>query len=431
MSRPLQLGVALDGFNMWVFLFLLWFCFCVMSGPFSHDYGYFIACNSGGIKVWAEDFVFSCFSMFSLWFCGHSSSICFGVPVAFCTFCILCFGGLVSFVSFTCFSGSLPFFDLICLTWLVLISAIRIIPLCFFWACICVASCNFPSVFPLLVFLFLWAILYSYDFFVGLISLLPIWLLGHSPRGRLCRLHLWSTPPLPVLFLLIHSYPSSLSMSPCIFVSVMVIMWLLCVLVAVFRLPIFPVIRFAFAFIIFSLLYFFVGCFCAGILLTCFNLFEVFPVVFFSMPMMSGWKSVLFSWLFVCIFVFFLSDGLPLFCCRPCHSIMFVRVVLRGCLWRCLGRYLGLWHQWRWRRNASIFPECVPFRSCYLVKSIHWWNFVYNGLTRSIVWSKVSYGLKQTKRTVMIKTRRKWNVDILVEVWFLFKSHWVESMDGS
>ena len=46
------------------------------------------------------------------------------------------------------------------------------------------------------------------------------------------------TPPLPVLFLLIHSYSSSLRMSPCTLVSVVVIMWLLCVLASVFMLSI-------------------------------------------------------------------------------------------------------------------------------------------------------------------------------------------------
>ena len=47
------------------------------------------------------------------------------------------------------------------------------------------------------------------------------------------------TPPSsPVLFLLIHSYPSNLGMSPCTLVSVVVIMWLLCVLASVFMLSI-------------------------------------------------------------------------------------------------------------------------------------------------------------------------------------------------
>ena len=47
------------------------------------------------------------------------------------------------------------------------------------------------------------------------------------------------TPPSsPVLFLLIHSYPSNWGMSPCTLVSVVVIMWLLCVLASVFMLSI-------------------------------------------------------------------------------------------------------------------------------------------------------------------------------------------------
>ena len=59
----------------------------------------------------------------------------------------------------------------------------------------------------------------------------------------------------------------------CTLVSVMVIVWLLCVLAAVFRLSIFSVIPFPFAYIIFSYLSFFLGWFFVRVfLLTCLNL---------------------------------------------------------------------------------------------------------------------------------------------------------------
>ena len=95
-----------------------------------------------------------------------------------------------------------------------------------------------------------------------------------------------ATPPsLLVLFLLSHSYPSSLGMSPCTLVSVMVIVWLLCVLVAIFRLSIFFSYSISICIHYFQLPVFLLGVvFCAGLLVDLFesDLFGVLIFVFFE-----------------------------------------------------------------------------------------------------------------------------------------------------
>ena len=132
-----------------------------------------------------------------------------------------------------------------------------------------------------------------------------------------------ATPPLLCLFcscLSIHSYPSSLGRSPFTLVSVMVIMWLLCIPVAVFRLSI-SSYSICICIHYFQSLVFLLGwVFCAGLLLTCLNLnfFGSSLLYFLSMSLISGWGSVLFSCLFLYICCV-LPIGLPLFCCHPCR----------------------------------------------------------------------------------------------------------------
>ena len=110
-------------------------------------------------------------------------------------------------------------------------------------------------------------------------------------------------PSFPVLFLLIHSYPSSLGMSPCILVSVIVMIWLLCVLAAVFRQSIFLVIPFALAYILFILLSFFFGWFlCMFFFFDLFesDLFYDFLDVVFLEAASNHWFLLCF--IFLCVF---------------------------------------------------------------------------------------------------------------------------------
>ena len=147
-------------------------------------------------------------------------------------------------------------------------------------------------------------------------------------------------------------------------------MWLLCVLAAVFRLSVFPVTPFAFAYIIFNLLFFFlVYFFCARPFVDLFEsyLFGVPLGVFFSMPLISGRGSVLFSCFFVsmlrspCWLTFVLLSSLSFSCPFLSSSVWLGGIssgwFFGGCLWGCLGVCLWLWHQWRWRRGASILSR--------------------------------------------------------------------------